>query len=159
MGHQALQRSQATQHTTNPLWQDTAAQPQGQWTGRWLVRNENTGQVVHTISGIGNVQGDANRYALRWLRDNGDPNMRYEVVPEFTARMAEDAVQDLEQDLRKPHSYKAIDHVMRGISQKNRTTPKKLHDRFVDKHGEIPDEWVKKLDEALAQLASALRIH
>ena len=143
----ARQRSLATQHTTNPLWQDL------QWTGRWLVRNENTGEVVHTISGIGNVQNDANRHALRWLRDNGDPNMRYEVVPEITARMAEDAVQDLEQDLRKPHSYKAIDHVMRGISQKNRTTPKKLHDRFVDKHGEIPDEWVKKLDEALAQLA------
>ena len=41
-----------------------------------------TGETVHTISGIGNVQDDADRYAERWVRSTGfdDP---IEVVPEM----------------------------------------------------------------------------
>jgi hypothetical protein len=148
----------ATQYVTNPLWPfsiqnhlQTAAQPQGTFTGRWLIRDTNTGQVLHTISGIGNVQADANRHAAQWAQANapaGTDMTEIEVVPEMRP-VSEDAVQDLEQDLRKPRSYKAIDHVMRGVSQVNRTTPKKLHDRFVAKHGEIPDDWVRKLQEEL----------
>jgi hypothetical protein len=125
----------------------TAAQPQVSFTGRWLIRDTSTGEVLHTISGIGNAQADANRYAQRWAQAGGYAG-GLEVVPEMQP-VTEDAVQDLEQDLRRPRSYKAIDHVMRGVSQVNRTTPKKLHDRFVDKHGEIPDDWVRKLKEDL----------
>ena len=136
----------ATQNVTNPLWRD---EPQGSFTGRWLIRDTSTGQTLYAFGGIGNSQADANRYAAQWVQANapiGTDMTEVEVVPEMQP-VTEDAVQDLEQDLRKPRSYKAIDHVMRGVSQVNRTTPKKLHDRFVDKHGEIPDDWVKKLEE------------
>jgi hypothetical protein len=56
--------------------------PSGEWTGRWLVQSTVTGETVHTISGIGNVQDDANRHAERWVRSTGfdDP---IEVVPEM----------------------------------------------------------------------------
>ena len=67
----------ATDNITNPLHQTT-----GEWTGRWLVQSTVTGETVHTISGIGNVQDDANRHAERWVRSTGfdDP---IEVVPEM----------------------------------------------------------------------------
>jgi hypothetical protein len=67
----------ATDNITNPLHQTT-----GEWTGRWLVQSTVTGETVHTISGIGNVQADANRHAERWVRSTGfdDP---IEVVPEL----------------------------------------------------------------------------
>ncbi len=60
----------------------------------------------------------------------------------------EDGVTDLEKDLKNPYSYNAIDHMMQTIARKYKITPKELHDLFVKKHGEIPDEWAKKLDEA-----------
>lgn len=56
----------------------------------------------------------------------------------------ESAVTDLEKDLKNPHSYNAIDHMMTSISKKHRITPKKLHDLFVKKHGKIPDDWIKE---------------
>ena len=69
---------------------DAPSQPQqsparpagGEWTGRWLIRDANTGQVLHQAGGIGNVQADANRFAQRWLQQTGfdDP---IEIVPEY----------------------------------------------------------------------------
>lgn len=56
----------------------------------------------------------------------------------------EDAVDDLEKDLKHPHSYDAIDHMMKSIAKQHSISPKKLHDLFVKKHGKIPDEWIKK---------------
>lgn len=56
----------------------------------------------------------------------------------------EDAVDDLEKDLKHPHSYDAIDHMMTAIAKKYKISPKKLHDLFVKKHGKIPDKWIKK---------------
>jgi hypothetical protein len=64
------QRQQATQQ--RPL----------EFTGRWLVRSTRTGETVHTISGIGNVQADANRHAERWARSTGFDD-GIEVVPEM----------------------------------------------------------------------------
>ena len=64
--------------------QARAGEPQpagGEFTGRWLVRDRD-GQVVHTISGIGNSQADANRYARSWA-DQNDLRSSYEVVPEM----------------------------------------------------------------------------
>lgn len=69
---------------TAPGIRPTTPQPTGfgDFTGRWLIRAN--GQVVHAISGIGNVQADANRHALRWLIDNGyREGTEIEVVPEF----------------------------------------------------------------------------
>jgi ABC-type proline/glycine betaine transport system substrate-binding protein len=55
----------------------------------------------------------------------------------------EDAVKDLEKDLKNPYSYDAIDHMMKAIAKKHNITPKELHDQFVEKHDKIPDEWIK----------------
>jgi hypothetical protein len=59
------------------------AQPQGEWTGRWLFRKADTGEVLHTISGIGNSQADANRYAQQWAQREGVGHIPLEVVPEM----------------------------------------------------------------------------
>jgi len=62
--------------------------------------------------------------------------------------ISEDATRDLEKDLKHPHSYDAIDHMMQTIARRRGITPKQLHDLFVKKHGISPDEWAKtRLDE------------
>ena len=58
--------------------------------------------------------------------------------------VTEGAVEDLEKDLKNPHSYDAIDHMMQTIAREQGITPKQLHDRFVEKHGTTPDEWIKE---------------
>jgi hypothetical protein len=55
----------------------------------------------------------------------------------------EHPVGDLEKDLKNPHSYDAIDHMMQSIAKKHSITAKELHDRFVKKHGKVPDDWIK----------------
>ena len=55
----------------------------------------------------------------------------------------EDAVADLERDM-KPHSnYTAIDRLMTKLAAEHNITPEELHDKFVNKHHMIPDEWIK----------------
>lgn len=58
-------------------------QPGNEFTGTWLVKDANN-RVIHRFSGIGNNQGDANRIAMQWLRQN-PAEMRdgLEVVPEM----------------------------------------------------------------------------
>jgi hypothetical protein len=58
--------------------------------------------------------------------------------------VTEGAVEDLEKDLKHPHSYDAIDHMMQTIAREQNITPKQLHDLFVKKHGQTPDEWIKE---------------
>jgi hypothetical protein len=60
------------------------------------------------------------------------------------------SVTDLEKDLKNPHSYDAIDHMMQSIAKEHGITPKKLHDLFVAKHGKVPDDWV---NESVSQIA------
>jgi hypothetical protein len=55
----------------------------------------------------------------------------------------ENAVSNLEKSLKNPHSYDAIDHMMQSIAKKHGITGKELHDRFVKKHGQVPDDWIK----------------
>jgi GNAT superfamily N-acetyltransferase len=63
----------------------------------------------------------------------------------------EDVVTDLEKTLKEPHSYDAIDHMMQNIAREEGITAKELHDRFVDKHGMTPDDWIKdRLSENFA---------
>jgi hypothetical protein len=61
-----------------------AASSSGEFTGTWLVKDPD-GNIMHRISGIGNVQADANRHAMTWLRAN--PSRWQEgitVVPELS---------------------------------------------------------------------------
>jgi hypothetical protein len=44
-------------------------QSQQQWTGEWLILDPND-RVIHRFGGVGNVQADANRIAMNWLRSN-----------------------------------------------------------------------------------------
>jgi hypothetical protein len=79
----------ATQDVTNPLWRD---EPQGAFTGRWLIRDTSTGQTLYAFGGIGNSQADANRYAAQWAQANapiGTDMTEVEVVPEMGTPVSE----------------------------------------------------------------------
>jgi hypothetical protein len=71
------------QAATTPEPQAQQQQPGNEFTGTWLVKDANN-RVIHRFSGIGNNQGDANRVAMQWLRQN-PAQMRdgLEVVPEM----------------------------------------------------------------------------
>ena len=64
-------------------------------------------------------------------------------VARVTKGVAEGAVEDLAKDLKNPHSYNAIDHMIQSIANKSNVTPKELHNQFVEKYGMTPDEWIK----------------
>jgi len=53
-----------TRLTTEP--EPIPGQSQGEFTGRWEIR-DSQGRVLHHFGGIGNNQSDANRWAARWL--------------------------------------------------------------------------------------------
>ena len=79
----------ATQNVANPLWRD---EPQGAFTGRWLIRDTSTGQTLYAFGGIGNSQADANRYAAQWAQANapiGTDMTEVEVVPEMGTPVSE----------------------------------------------------------------------
>jgi hypothetical protein len=45
--------------------------------------------------------------------------------------------------------YSTIDKLMRKISRRHHITAKKLHEIFVNKYGDTPDDWIKKQKEQL----------
>jgi len=58
-------------------------QGQQTFTGNWLILNPD-GQEIHRFSGVGNVQSDANRVAINWMRSNpGRMQAGVTVVPEM----------------------------------------------------------------------------
>lgn len=64
--------------STNAIQQQRAIP--GSFTGAWKVMAD--GREVYRFSGVGNVQRDANRVAIQWLRDNGyDQGTDIEVLP------------------------------------------------------------------------------
>ena len=55
----------------------------GNFTGVWLILDPD-GDVIHSFAGVGNVQSDANRVAMQWLRANpGAMQDGVTVVPEM----------------------------------------------------------------------------
>jgi len=80
------------------------------------------------------------------VKKNFTPWKRYDKDVKVTP-LKEGGVEDLEKDLRHPYSYDAIDHMMKAIAKKYNITPKKLHDLFVEKHGAVPDDWIKDADK------------
>ena len=65
---------------------------------------------------------------------------------EIKKKIKESHVEELEKGLVKlnNHSYDSIDKLMQTISKKHGITGKKLHDEFKQKHGKIPDTWIKE---------------
>lgn len=57
------------------------------------------------------------------------------------------AVKELETKLikAKDTTYDGIDALMRTIMRKYNLTAKELHNGFVNKHNQTPDEWIKKM--------------
>ena len=56
----------------------------GEFTGQWIIK-DGEGRELYKFGGVGNVQSDANRVALEWIRRNA-PNtdlVQIEVVPEM----------------------------------------------------------------------------
>jgi hypothetical protein len=45
--------------------------------------------------------------------------------------------------------YDSIDEVMQQICREDGCAPSDLHDRFVEKHGSTPDDWVKAINEGI----------
>jgi hypothetical protein len=76
----------------------------------------------------------AEREARKKEKETGKPTQQ---------SVAEDAAGDLATDLKNPHSYNAIDNMMKTIARKSNITPKELHDQFVKKYNMTPDEWIK----------------
>ena len=77
-GPRRSQTSAATQHATNPLYQEPetpspAQQPTGgTWTGRWQVVDVyGGGRVLYTFGGVGNDRQAAARIGSEWARNNG----------------------------------------------------------------------------------------
>ena len=56
-------------------------------------------------------------------------------------------VKELENKLikAKDTSYDGIDALMRTIMKKYDLTAKELHNGFVNKHNQTPDEWIKEM--------------
>ena len=63
--------------------QATPQQSSGEFTGNWLIQDPQ-GRTIHRFGGIGNVQSDANRAAITWLRAHpGSMQAGVTVVPEM----------------------------------------------------------------------------
>lgn len=89
--------------------------------------------------------GKKKRAAAGAKKRREDPNPeRRGPARNVATKVREDAVQDLVKDLKNPHSYDAIDHMMQTIAKKSGITAKELHDRFVAKHNKTPDDWIKR---------------
>jgi hypothetical protein len=79
-----IQRNRANQSAQAAV-ASTRQQPSGggNFTGVWLILDPD-GNVIHSFAGVGNVQSDANRVAMDWLRRNpGSMQAGVTVVPEM----------------------------------------------------------------------------
>jgi hypothetical protein len=70
----------------------------------------------------------------------------FKLYSEENCRCVQCSVGALEKGLEKldNHSYDSINNLMMNISKKSDITGKELHNQFVSKHGETPDDWIKK---------------
>jgi len=65
--------------------QQTPRSQDQEFTGTWEVVSRNSNEVVHTISGIGNLVADAERHAARWQEQTGFDDPVY-VRPQMRSR-------------------------------------------------------------------------
>jgi hypothetical protein len=67
-----------------PTTQSASQRPSGEFTGQWLIQDPQ-GRTIHRFGGVGNVQSDANRAAITWLRAHpGSMQAGVTVVPEMS---------------------------------------------------------------------------
>ena len=107
-------------------------------TGYHIVYKNSGNPVLNTPSF--ETKDQAQKYLMTKMFAN---HQDFKVVHTANVGVAEGAVEDLAKDLKNPHSYNAIDHMMQTIANKSNVTPKELHNQFVEKYGMTPDEWIK----------------
>jgi len=97
-------------------------------------------------SGVGGTLGGASNKEP--METYGDKSRNGIVIDKKNKKkLKEDHVKELEGGLMKltSHSYDSIDRLMKMIAKKHGITGKDLHDDFKDKHGKIPDAWIKEI--------------
>jgi hypothetical protein len=97
-------------------------------------------------SGLGGVLGGASNKENMDTYKDLNRNIGLQIIQRKKKKLKEDHVKELENGLHKlnSHSYNSIDRLMQSIAKKHGITGKDLHDDFKDKHGKIPDDWIKE---------------
>jgi len=102
---------------------------------------DSPGEVAMGVGGT--LMGGSNKEPMETYADR---KVGIEITKK-KKKLKEDHVKELEGGLMKltSHSYNSIDRLMQMIAKKHGITGKDLHDDFKDKHGKIPDDWIKEI--------------
>jgi cytidyltransferase-like protein len=100
---------------------------------------DSPGEVAMGVGGT--LGGATNKEPMETYADR-----KNNIIIRDKKKIKESHVEELEKGLIKlnNHSYYSIDKLMQTISKKHGITGKKLHDEFKQKHGKIPDTWIKE---------------
>jgi predicted kinase len=100
---------------------------------------DSPGEVAMGVGGV--LMGATNKEPMETYASK-----KNNIILRDKKKLKEDYVEELEKGLTKlnSHSYDSIDKLMQSISKNHGITGKKLHDDFKEKHGKIPDDWIKE---------------
>jgi predicted kinase len=100
---------------------------------------DSPGEVAMGVGGV--LMGATNKEPMETYASK-----KNNIIIRDKKKLKEDYVEELEKGLTKlnSHSYDSIDKLMQSISKNHGITGKKLHDDFKEKHGKIPDDWIKE---------------
>jgi len=100
---------------------------------------DSPGEVAMGVAGV--LMGATNKEPMETYASK-----KNNIIIRDKKKLKEDYVEELEKGLTKlnSHSYDTIDKLMQSISKNHGITGKKLHDDFKEKHGKIPDDWIKE---------------
>ena len=100
---------------------------------------DSPGEVAMGVAGV--LMGATNKEPMETYASK-----KNNIILRDKKKLKEDYVEELEKGLTKlnSHSYDSIDKLMQSISKNHGITGKKLHDDFKEKHGKIPDDWIKE---------------
>ena len=129
--------------SVNPLTNAYDEKPKPVKYGKKRLR-EFQGFINGPESGVGGTLGGASNKEP--METYGDKDRNGILITKKKKKLKEDHVKELEGGLMKltSHSYNSIDRLMQMIAKKHGITGKDLHDDFKDKHGKIPDDWIKE---------------
>ena len=100
---------------------------------------DSPGEVAMGVAGV--LMGATNKEPMETYASK-----KNNIIIRDKKKLKESHVEELEKGLIKltSHSYDTIDKLMQTISKKHGITGKILHDKFKEKHGKIPDDWIKE---------------
>jgi predicted kinase len=100
---------------------------------------DSPGEVAMGVAGV--LMGATNKEPMETYASK-----KNNIIIRDKKKLKESHVEELEKGLTKltSHSYDTIDKLMQTISKKHGITGKILHDKFKEKHGKIPDDWIKE---------------